>query len=202
MKGMCSAAAFGLLDHVDHFVEATAVFRPLRQIASAPHAARLRSTMRCASTMVRPGSADLVAVAGHDHRDDVFADVVDVALDRGHDHLARRISAGGILFDIGGEHPDGAFHHARRLDDLRQEHLALAEEFAHARHRTHQQPVDHLHRVAQFAVGFERVGLDVVGHSSEQSVFHAFLAAAGCATPPRVRLLRPRCRCGDAVRSR
>ena len=27
--------------------------------------------------------ADLVAVAGHDHRDDVFADVVDVALDRG-----------------------------------------------------------------------------------------------------------------------
>ena len=175
-EGDVQRAAFGLLDHVDHFVERRGDQAAQADRVGAPCGRFVDDALRLDHDAQ---VADLVAVAGHDHRDDVFADVVDVALDRGHDHLARRLSAGGILFDIGGEHPDGAFHHARRLDDLRQEHLALAEEFAHARHRTHQQPVDHLHRVAQFAVGFERVGLDVVGHSSEQSVFDAFRQRPG-----------------------
>jgi hypothetical protein len=68
---------------------------------------------------------DLVSVALEDDADDVLADVVDVALDRGHDNLALGAGAGELFrLDIGDEVGDGFFHDSRRFDDLRQEHLA------------------------------------------------------------------------------
>ena len=118
--------------------------------------------------------ADLVSVAGHHHRDDVLADVVDVALDRGDEHPSGTVRRrGGALLDVGGEGRHGALHHARRLDDLRQEHLALAEEPAHALHGGHEQRVDHRHRAAQRAVALQRILLDVLRHALEHGVVDA-----------------------------
>ena len=42
----------------------------------------------------------------------------------------------------------GLLHHARRLDDLRQEHLARAEQVADDIHAVHQRPFDHVDRPA------------------------------------------------------
>ena len=72
----------------------------------------------------------LVAVAGQDDANDVFADVVDIAFDRGHEDFA--LGAGirvgrALALHVRGEPGDGALHHARTLDHLREEHFPLAE---------------------------------------------------------------------------
>jgi hypothetical protein len=87
---------------------------------------------------------DVVVVALEHDRDDVLADVVHVALDGGHHDLAfalaacpvRAFSASMIRHEV----RDGLFHHARGLDDLRQEHLAGAEQVADHVHAVHQRP--------------------------------------------------------------
>jgi hypothetical protein len=70
---------------------------------------------------------DLVAVAAEHHADDVLADVVHVALDRGDDDRPLEVAAGALLFllDVGHQVGHGLLHHARRFHHLRQEHLAL-----------------------------------------------------------------------------
>ncbi len=109
----------------------------------------------------------LVAVAGHDDRDDVLADVVHVALHGGDHDAARRVSRAGLSFDARGQHGHGALHHAGALDHLRQEHAARAEAFADLGHGWHEQAVDHRDRVAELVTGGQGVGLDVVGDSLE-----------------------------------
>jgi hypothetical protein len=81
---------------------------------------------------------DLVVVTLQDHADDVLADVVDVALDGGHQDpaglFARLAGLLGLHERLQPGH--GLFHHPGRLHDLRQEHLARAEQVAdhvHAR---------------------------------------------------------------------
>src|SRR5690606_15313605 len=93
----------------------------------------------------------LEVVALEHNRDDVLADVVDVALHRG-DHdtaLGTNIAAGRFdlplfLFDKGNQVGNGLLHDARRLHHLRQKHLARAEEVAHHVHAVHERPFDHL----------------------------------------------------------
>lgn len=88
--------------------------------------------------------ADRVAVAGHDYRHDVLADVVYVAFHGSHQHLAGTLGVRfGTLLDVGSQYGDGFFHHAGGLDHLRQEHFALPEQIAYDFHGRHQQPVDH-----------------------------------------------------------
>ena len=101
---------------------------------------------------------DLEVVALQDHRDDVLADVVHVALDRGDDDLALGLDvlAGGgllqlFLLDVGQQVRHGRLHDARRLDHLRQEHLALAEQVAHDVHAVHQRTFDHVQRAPALA---------------------------------------------------
>ena len=68
-----------------------------------------------------------------------------VTLHRGKDHLA---GLGGTLrgrlFGLNGRLQNGhrLLHRARRLDHLRQEHLARSEELADTVHTVHQRPVD------------------------------------------------------------
>ena len=92
---------------------------------------------------------DLVVVAAEHDADDVLADVVHVALDgREHDLALRSAGAAGRLLGLHErlEVRDRALHRARALDDLRQEHLARAEEVADDLHAVHQRPFDHLER--------------------------------------------------------
>ena len=88
--------------------------------------------------------ADRVAVAGHDYRHDVLADVVYIAFHGSHQHLAGALGVRfGALLDVGSQYGDGFFHHAGGLDHLRQEHFALPEQIAYDLHGRHQQLVDH-----------------------------------------------------------
>lgn len=88
--------------------------------------------------------ADRVAVAGHDYRHDVLADVVYVAFHGSHQHLASALGVRfGTLLDVGSQYGDGFFHHAGGLDHLRQEHFALPEQITYDLHGRHQQLVDH-----------------------------------------------------------
>ena len=98
----------------------------------------------------------LVAVAGQDDADDVLADVVHVALHRRHQDLGVGLldPAGGeerglLLLHEGFEIGHGALHHAGRLHDLRQEHLAGAEEVADDVHAGHERAFDDVERAAE-----------------------------------------------------
>ena len=95
---------------------------------------------------------DLVVVALQHDADDVLADVVDVALDRGHDDLAvgaSRVASGlASRLDERDQVGDGLLHHARGLHHLRQEHLAGAEQVADDVHAVHQRALDDLDRAA------------------------------------------------------
>ena len=93
---------------------------------------------------------DLVIVAGEHDADDVLADVVHVALDgREHDRaggLALVAARGLFRLHVGQQHRHRLLHHARRLDDLRQEHLAGAEQVADDVHAGHQRAFDDVER--------------------------------------------------------
>jgi hypothetical protein len=80
--------------------------------------------------------------------------------------LAR--SAGGLVLlrlDERDEVGHRLLHHPRRLDDLRQEHLARAEEVADDVHAVHERTLDHLERAPTRSGDLEAqllgVGLDV-----------------------------------------
>ena len=140
---------------------------------------------------------DLEVVALQDHGDDVLADVVHVALDGGDHDLAFAAHgfAGGLLLaffflDVGDQMGDGLLHHARALDHLGQEHLALAEQVADDVHAVHQRALDHMQGAAapgqDFAVGLFGVDLDEVGDAVHQGVRQALRhgnRGVGRATP-------------------
>ena len=99
-----------------------------------------------------------------------------VAFDRRHDDPPGRCGASfaALLFDVGSQHRDGAFHHAGALDHLRQEHLSAAEQFADPVHAVHQRPFDHGQRIAQRPVGFFGVFVDKIGDSFQHGVRQPF----------------------------
>src|SRR2546427_9897681 len=91
----------------------------------------------------------LVVVATQDDAHDVLADVVHVPLHRGHQDFALRLAAaGGLLLRLHEwlQVGHGLLHHAGALDDLRQEHLAGAEQVPDDVHPRHQRAFDHVER--------------------------------------------------------
>ena len=145
---------------------------------------------------------DFEAVASKHDADDVFADVVHIALHGGDEETAGRASAFGeaqsfIVAErrvLGLDRRDVAskvlcffflherrepchrfFHHARRLDDLRQEHLARAEEVADDAHAVHQRAFDDLERSAIFLAGLFGVLVDEFVDAFQQGMLEAFL---------------------------
>ena len=93
----------------------------------------------------------LVVVTLENHADDVLADVVHIALDRGEQHPAFGLRRGTRLFrfEKGHQVGDCFFHDPGALDHLRQKHLAAAEEIAHHIHPVHEGAFDHRDRPAQ-----------------------------------------------------
>ena len=154
---------------------------------------------------------DLVAIAGEHDADDVFADVMDIALDRGDEEAAGGAAAHGALQRVlggkcrvfgadGGEvgveepglfrfHERGEpshrfFHYAGGFDHLRQEHLAGAEEIADHTHAIHQRPFNDLERAAVLQSGRFGVLIDEAVDALEQGVFQAFFHRV--VAPPQV----------------
>ncbi len=117
----------------------------------------------------------LVVVAAEDDPDDVLADVVHVAL-HGREH-DRPLGAATLLLllHVGLEIGDCALHRACRLDDLRQEHAARAEEVADDPHAVHQRPFDHVERTRQRSAGLLRVDLDEIDDPVHERVRQALL---------------------------
>ena len=133
----------------------------------------------------------LEAVAGQHHGDDVFADVMNIALHRRqHDAaLARAAAAQLFRFDERHQMRHGLFHHARRFHDLRQEHFARAEQIADRLHARHQRPFDDGQRRQAF--GFQpgaqlfRVRDHEIRNAFHHRVFEPFFRRRG--TPGRIR---------------
>ena len=129
---------------------------------------------------------DLVVVTGEHDADDVLADVVHVALDRGHDDFALgfgdaagRDEGGFFGLHVGLEVGDGFFHYAGAFDDLGEEHLARAEEVADDAHAVHERAFDDGERFAVFLAGFLGVGVDPSVDAFDEGVGEALLDRAG-----------------------
>ena len=118
---------------------------------------------------------DLVVVALENDTDDVLADIVDIALHGRHDDLAGSGLVGearGLLLGLqkGLQVSNGLLHHARGLDDLRQEHLAGAEEIADDVHAGHQRTLDDMQRLRGSLPRLLRVGLDEIRDAMHERV--------------------------------
>jgi hypothetical protein len=112
----------------------------------------------------------LVAVAGEHHADDVLADVVHVALHRRQQHLARGRRSLLLRLHERQQVGDRLLHGPRRLDHLRQEHLAGGEEIADHAHAGHERPLDHLERALRRRARLLDVGHDEVDDAVHQGV--------------------------------
>ena len=128
----------------------------------------------------------LEVVAGQHHADDVLADVVHVALDRGHHDLAVVPAgiAGAQFLRLDERQQPGhrLLHHPRRFHHLRQEHLAGAEQVADHVHAVHQRAFDHVQRARGLQPRFLGIGLDVgvdaVHQRMAQALAHRLVAPA------------------------
>ncbi len=121
---------------------------------------------------------DVVAVAAEHHADDVLADVVHVALHRGHEDLALGFRLVAFFrLDEGNQVGHGLLHHPCGLDHLGQEHLAGAEQVADHVHAGHQRAFDHLDGAAATrgdpGAGFFGVVDDMGVDALDQRVFQA-----------------------------
>ncbi len=117
--------------------------RPMRSAFSSRAVSRIRGRRDH-----DPEVDDLVVVALEDDADDVLADIVDVALDRGHHDQAVVLRCGRVLLGLDERHEvsHGLLHDPGALDDLGQEHLAGAEEVADDVHPVHQRALDDMDR--------------------------------------------------------
>ena len=125
----------------------------------------------------------LVAVVGEDDLDQVLADVVDVALHRGQEHLAPRLGFGALheLLQVAhrGLHGFGGLQH------FRHNQLIVVEQPADFGHARHQRPVDDVERRVALGALAVQIGNqailaafdDVVGQTSIERQVRAVLLA-------------------------
>ena len=127
---------------------------------------------------------NLKIVALQHHTDDVFANVVHIALDGGDDDLAFGLDIftglglqALFFFNVRNQMCHSLLHHASGFDHLRQKHLALAKQIAHHVHAVHQRTFDDVQRSAFFGqddlVGLFGVFGDEVGDTVHQRVAQA-----------------------------
>ena len=106
----------------------------------------------------------------------IFANVVNITLYRRHDYLAIRFNDPALLFfDEGQQVCNGLFHHTRRFDHLRQEHLPVAKEIADHIHASHQWPFDDMQRSLGGKACLFRIFNNELINSFDQGVFKALL---------------------------
>ena len=90
---------------------------------------------------------DFKVVALQHDADDIFADVMNVALHRGQqDFPVIATAAGFFRLDVGLQVGNGLFHDTGGLDHLGQEHFSFTKEVAHGIHPVHQGTLYDLYR--------------------------------------------------------
>ena len=158
---------------MDHFVE-----RRRDQSAEADDIAVffLRGAQDFFARHHDPDVDDLVVVALQHHADNVFADVVHVAFDRGHQDAALDLRRAGLfrLFKKRLEIRHRFFHHARAFHHLRQEHFARTKQVADHVHSGHQRAFDHFQRMTGALAHLLGVDIDEVGDALDERVGEAF----------------------------
>jgi hypothetical protein len=120
----------------------------------------------------------LVVVAAENDPDDVLADVVNVALDRGEDDLSLRPAALLLILHEGLQVGDRPLHRTRALDDLRQEHAARSEQVADDPHPVHEWALDHVERPRKLLPGLFGVLLDVLDDAVDEGERESLLDLA------------------------
>ena len=106
---------------------------------------------------------DLEIIAGEHDADDILANVMDVALDRGEQDLSgvlALVALGLAGLDKGQQISHRRLHHARRFHHLRQEHFACAEQVADLVHARHQRAFDHVERARRSAARLLDIRVD------------------------------------------
>src|SRR5205823_2961140 len=121
---------------------------------------------------------DLVIVAAQNDADDVLADVVDVAANRGDYQLAARfVHRPGFQtfrFHERQQVRHRLFHDAGTLYDLRQKHLARAEQIADDVHAVHERTFDELERPFVQVPGFLHILVDEIRDAIDEGMGKAF----------------------------
>ena len=108
----------------------------------------------------------LVVVTLQHDANDVFADVMHVAFDRGHDYARLRFRARRFFrFHEWHQIRHRFFHDAGRLHHLRQKHFAGAKQIAHHAHSSHKRPFDYLERFGKFAARFFGIAFDEIDYA-------------------------------------
>ena len=124
---------------------------------------------------------NLVVVTSENDAHDVLADVVHVALDRGHEDPSLRLGigiCGALGLHVWGQPRDGFFHHTRALHDLGQEHFSRAEEITDDLHAVHQRAFNHEESALVFGERLLRVGVHKIHDALDERVLEAFLDGA------------------------
>mmetsp|Transcript_3747 Transcript_3747/g.9780 ORF Transcript_3747/g.9780 Transcript_3747/m.9780 type:complete len:609 (+) Transcript_3747:1365-3191(+) len=180
-----------LLRHVDHFVERrcneTRQADDVRLVLLDRRQNLLRGTHH-------PKIDDAVVVAAQHHAYNVLADVMDIALDGGnnkgsgvHVRLGCDLAAGLGLLDFqrllllheGNENRHRLLHDAGRLDDLRQKHLARAEQITDNIHAVHQGPLNNLQGPCVLLARLLSIGLHKLVDALHEGVLEPLLHRLG-----------------------
>ena len=122
---------------------------------------------------------DLVIVASKNNADDIFTNIVNVTLNRRHQHFASerlRLQASQffLFFHERQQMSDCFLHHASRLHDLRQKHFAATEQVTYDRHPVHHWPFNDVQAAIVFLTCLFGVVDDVFVDAFDQCVREAF----------------------------
>ena len=170
------ALALHLFCHVDHFVQRR------RNQPGKTNQIRIHFARGPEDFIRRDHHAKIdnfVVITLQHHANDVFADVVYVALHGGDDHFT---VTGALLFagfDKGFQIRHRLFHDAGGFHHLRQEHFALAKQIADHVHAVHQRPFDHFNRTGGLLTRFLGILLDKLGNAFYQRVFQTLIHIPG-----------------------
>ena len=129
---------------------------------------------------------NFIAIALHDHADDVLANIVDIAFHGGEHNLAGRgpglAGSGLFLLHKGDQMGDGLFHHPGGFHHLGQEHLALAKQVTHDIHPVHQRAFNDMQGPVDLLTGFlcilDNPGIDAVHEGMGQAFIDRLIPPA------------------------
>ena len=133
----------------------------------------------------------VIAVTGHNHGDNVLADIMHVALDGRDDYFtAARCVCIFACFDVRLQNFHSFFHRTCGFHDLREEHLAFTETTADFVHTIHQWARNNANRAIAAVDEFHQVGLQCCRSSLEEGFLQTFFGRGGLGVSSCVAFVR------------